>query len=247
MNSMIKISAVSYLNTLPFIYGIQHSGFISNVELTLSPPAMCAEDMQTGKADIALIPVGALKTLKEVNVITDYCIGATNKVQSVLLLSNCPLHKITSIGLDTQSRTSIELIKVLAKHYWQIEIETYPIDIQEKLLHKLPEAMVCIGDKTFQWQAHYTYQFDLAAEWQKFSGLPFVFAVWVAQSNLKPETILALNKALAFGLSHITETIQEYCIKNEQPYDIEEYLLNAISFDFDAKKQSAMQTFLTYI
>src|ERR1039458_6553628 len=106
MIDKIKISVVSYLNSKPFIYGLQHSTFLNEIDLQLDIPSVCAQKLIDGQVDIGLIPVAALPQLKDPYIITDYCIGAEGKVASVMLYSNVPLHEITAILLDYQSKTS---------------------------------------------------------------------------------------------------------------------------------------------
>jgi len=96
----IKISAVKYANTYPFIYGLTESGFDRKVILETDHPADCAAKLLSGKVDIGLIPVATLALLKEYHIISDYCIGANGNVRTVMLLSNCPFNNIGTIYLD---------------------------------------------------------------------------------------------------------------------------------------------------
>ena len=100
------IAAVSYLNTIPFIYGIKHEGEL-RANLLLTPPAGCYENYAAGKADIALMPSAMVPTLKSTNIITDYCIGSSGKVRTVELFSNVPVQQVKRIFLDAHSRTSV--------------------------------------------------------------------------------------------------------------------------------------------
>ena len=111
-------------------------------------------------------------------IISDYCIGAVGKVKTVVLFSQVPLNQITKIYLDTHSRTSVNLVKVLAREYWKINPEWEQWD--ETQTNSLPVSAVMIGDKTFAMVQQYRYTYDLAEEWQDFTNLPFVFACWVA-------------------------------------------------------------------
>ena len=119
----IRISAVKYANTYPFIYGITESGFDKKVMLEMDYPAQCAEKLISGKVDIGLIPIAVLPQIKEYHIITDYCLGAYGKVRTVLLLSNCPFTEIKTINLDYRSRSSVNLAKILAKNFWKKEFK----------------------------------------------------------------------------------------------------------------------------
>ena len=118
---MIRISAVSYLNTLPFIYGIENSGFINTSEykLTRDIPSLCAKNLENNEADLVLTPIAAIANLENIKIETDFCIGAKRHVNSVLLVGQKPINQLTDIYLDNQSRTSVTLVKVLAQNFWK--------------------------------------------------------------------------------------------------------------------------------
>ncbi|MFA4852768.1 MAG: MqnA/MqnD/SBP family protein, partial [Bacteroidales bacterium] len=116
-----RISAVSFLNTLPFVYGINNSGMLSDFELILDVPSECARKFNNKEVDIALVPVAAIKNLSSYKLLNDFCIGSIGNVRTVLLLSQVPLKQISKIHLDYHSLTSINLVKILSQHYWHIE------------------------------------------------------------------------------------------------------------------------------
>lgn len=116
---MVKISAVEYLNTQPFIYGIQNKLEPGSFSLELDNPAACAEKTISGKVDLGLIPVASLLEMKDYHIVSDHCIGAAGPVGSVMLYSEVPLDALETVLLDYQSRTSVLLAKVLAKQYWK--------------------------------------------------------------------------------------------------------------------------------
>lgn len=105
----IRISAVKYANTYPFIFGLKDSGFDKKIILDTDHPAECAYKLITNRADIGLIPVAALPQLKEYHIISDYCIGSNGDVRTVMLLSNSRFEKISTIYLDYRSLTSVKL------------------------------------------------------------------------------------------------------------------------------------------
>ena len=113
-----KVSAVSYLNTVPFIHGLKQSELIHNIDLQLDYPSICADKLINGTVDFALVPVVVIPKL-QAHIISDYCIGADGVVDSVCLYSDVPITEIESIGLDYQSRTSVELLRLLLTEYWQ--------------------------------------------------------------------------------------------------------------------------------
>ncbi|MGQ0828607.1 MAG: menaquinone biosynthetic enzyme MqnA/MqnD family protein [Bacteroidota bacterium] len=242
----IKISAVSYLNSKPFIYGLQHSDLMNKIDLSLDIPSVCAQKLITGKADIGLVPVSAISQLKEHYIISNYCIGANGKVASVMLYSQVPLNNIKNILLDYQSITSVTLVKVLAKNYWKINPTWTPTSSNFEDLITANTAAVIIGDRTFSLKNKYKYAYDLADEWQKFTQLPFVFACWVANKKIPDVFIDQFNKALQKGLDDRPLLIKELKLNAEHLIDIELYLNNNISYNYDSSKKQALKRFLDY-
>ena len=244
---LLRISAVSYLNTFPFVYGLNESGILKNFSLSLDVPSQCAEKLRKGEVDIALVPVGALHEIDRFHYITDYCIGAVNEVKTVLLLSKVPMECISKIHLDFDSRTSVELVKVLAKHAWKIlpaweKLKPGQADSQQDI-----ESLVAIGDKTFAIRGGYPYVYDLASEWIRFTGLPFVLAAWVSRSVIAEETLRQFNAAISFGISHKRECIEYFRERLPAYDDCLGYLEHNISFEFDEKKKEGLKLFLEYL
>lgn len=242
--SKLKITAVSYLNTKPFIYGIKNCLNENDFELQLLPPAQCAQAIIEQKADIGLIPVAAIPLLSDYNIITDYCIGSERKVESVCLYSNVPLNEITSISLDFESKTSVNLVKVLAKNHWKITPTWKPASKDFELNINGTEGAVVIGDKTFGLTEKYNYTYDLAEEWFNYTGLPFVFACWVGKKDLPDEKIALLNNALNFGVNNIDFSVKEFDNLFGQLIDINNYFRNCISYEFNQGKKQGMDLFL---
>jgi len=244
---IIKITAISYLNTIPFIYGIKNSGLLDKYVLELDVPSVSARKILEHKADIGLVPVALLKSLKNYRIITDYCIGAVGNVRSVVLLSNLPLKEIKKVFLDYDSLTSVNLVKVLAKKFWKINpLWEKQTESRGDVLEK-QESVVAIGDKTFELINKFKYCYDLSDEWYKYTGLPFVFACWVAVSDLPDEFTKSFDRAIEFGTMHIKECIKEIPEKMYPNINVIEYLTKLISFKFDDKKKKALNLFLSFL
>jgi chorismate dehydratase len=244
---LLKISAVSYLNTFPFVYGLRESGLLPNVSLELDVPTICAEKLKEGSVDIALVPVAALPEIGQYNFISDFCIGAVGEVKTVLLLSKVPLDQIRQIHLDYDSRTSVELIKILARHHWHIDPTWENLPAGHAASPEHIESLVAIGDKTFRIRKDFPFVYDLAAEWIAFTELPFVFACWVSRKKLPDDLILQFTGALAYGISHKRECIDYFKDRLPSSDDCLGYLENNISYEFDAQKKHGLNLFLSYL
>ncbi|HKK42279.1 MAG TPA: menaquinone biosynthesis protein [Bacteroidales bacterium] len=242
----IRISAVKYANTYPFIYGLVKSGFDKKVILETDHPADCAKKLIDGRADVGLIPVAAIPMLPEYHIISDYCIGANGDVRTVMLLSNCVFDEIETIYLDYRSRTSVNLTKVLARNSWKKEFKwgntSKGFDFRNI---GLKEAVVLIGDQCFELEKSYRYKIDLASAWKEFTGMPFVFACWTANKPLDIEFINDFNEALFTGVSDIPAVADYFgntgTITGE---DLKNYLSFNIDFKFDDEKKKALALFL---
>ncbi len=235
-----SVAAVSYLNTIPFIYGIEHAVDL-RADLLLSPPSTCTRNFAEGRADVALVPSGSLPSLKDARIVTPFCLGASGSVRTVVLVSDAPLDGIRRIWLDSHSLTSVRLVRILAGELWGIDPEWADLDDYAAVDDARPgDAFLLIGDKVFGYEGRFARSWDLADEWRRLTGLPFVFAVWVARGD-RPENEQALTEALRYGLDHIPEAIARYGYT--QPYALE-YLTRNIDYKLDTFKRQALALFL---
>lgn len=235
----IKISAVAYTNTKAFIYGIEHSTVLEQIDLSLDIPSDCAGKVIDGTVDLGLIPVAAIPHVLNANIISDYCIGSVGAVNSVFIFSNVPAAEIKTLRLDSHSRTSNNLARVLLKFYYKREVN-FTTDPQADT-----DAIVLIGDRTFGKKSEYPYVYDMGEEWMNFTGLPFVYAAWVANKALPENFVADFNAALKYGLDHRAEVLQT--LTPNPLFDLDDYLMHKLDFDLTAKKREALALFLSYI
>ncbi len=237
-----RIATVSYLNTIPFVYGIQHEGSL-RAELLLSPPSECAANFISGKADIALVPSAVVPTLVDAEIITNYCIGASGPVRTVVLAGNAPIGMARRVFLDSHSLTSVQLAKHLLAEYWKQDVEFLPLDDLSQIENsQIDDFYLLIGDKVFDYESEFEYIYDLAEVWEEHTQLPFAFAVWVARKGTDPAIIDSLEKALTYGVEHTYEAILEHGY-DTKPYDSYSYLTQNIDYIFDNQKHKALKKF----
>ena len=244
--SKIRVSAISYTNTIPFIYGLENSSIINHIELTKDIPSECAKKLLENKADIGLVPVAVIPKIHNAEIVSDYCIGAVGPARSVILGSYKPIHEIETIYLDYHSRSSVMLARILAKKVWNLKVkwadttEGFEKQINEK------NAAVVIGDKAFAVEQMFTYKYDLAEEWVNFTGLPFVFAVWVSNKPLGQLFKTEFNNALKKGLESIDIIDKSSFSHLPKHVDAIDYLKNNLSFTFDEEKKKGLKLFLEF-
>lgn len=243
---MIRVSLVSYLNSKPFLNGIQNFKDELSIDLSLDVPSESARKLLNNEADIGLIPVAVLPFLKEKYILSDYCIGALGKVSSVMLYSKMPLQEIQTIALDFQSRTSVMLVKVLAKYLWKISPDFKSANSDEDLIPYDRKACVVIGDRTFKLNGQFAFEFDLAEEWYKLTGMPFVFACWVANKKIDKNFIEKFNNALKYGVDSRKEMLSNW--QKECDYiHLDDYLMNKIRYELGEQQKKALDKFLNYL
>jgi len=246
----LKVVTVSYINSYPFVYGLDFYKKDFNFDIILCPPSSCAQMAINNEVDFALIPLAALPMVKHnYNLMPQYCIGAVRSVSTVLLISNNEISSLKKIFLDTHSLTSVKLVKLLASQYWHILPEFVSHDINSNMTLNDGEAFLAIGDKCFELKGKYNFTFDLFDEWNKFTRLPFVFAVWMASKNVSVAEIEKINTALSLGNLNKEASLRKYLSKSKnENFDFYlNYLANNINYIYDKNKEKALNLFLDLI
>ncbi|MBK9272157.1 MAG: menaquinone biosynthesis protein [Saprospiraceae bacterium] len=235
---MLKIVLVEYFNSLPFVKSIESTEMKDQFEIIRANPSDCAKIFFSNNADIALLPVGALVENDKFQIITNYCIGCDGPVRTVCLFSNIPFSDVRTISLDIESRTSNLLVKVLNENYWSLHqnIQILPPGSEA-------DARLMIGDKALAAEKEYPYILDLGLEWKKFSGYPFVFAIWACHPNVAETDIQTLNQLFTDFLQ--TDNMYEKLQIQNLPYqNMQSYFESNISYHFDEQKRMAKELFL---
>lgn len=244
MERKIRVAAVSYLNTKPLVFGFENGMMPSGMEMIFEYPAKIADDLINDKIDIGLVPVAVIAQLKESNIISDFCIGADGEVASVCLFSDVPLQEIKYVYLDYQSRTSVALLKILLKEFYNISPELLPAEPGFESKIKNNVAGLVIGDRAFKQRKISKYSFDLSTGWKSLTGLPFVFAAWIANKKLPPIFISEFNKAVQLGIKNIDSVVAGNYYED---YNIETYFKQNIKYDLDEEKRKGLNLFLSKI
>ncbi|PSR13422.1 MAG: ABC transporter substrate-binding protein [Bacteroidetes bacterium] len=241
----IRITAVSYLNTKPLLYGLLTSPLAEYIDLALDIPSECARKLRDGEVDLALTPVAVLPELPSWHLVSDYCIGAEGAVKTVNIYGEVPLSEMDAIYLDHHSRTSVALTQVLLRDFWHLQPRLLPA--QEGYLDQIKGRTggVVIGDRTIALEGRYPYVYDLSEAWESFTGLPFVFAAWVSTRPLDPAFTTAFNQAMANGIAAIPKL--KLLLPSPPNFDLETYFTQFISYHLDDPKRRALDLFLQYL
>jgi len=215
-----------------------------SVELKIDFPSKIAAMLLEDEIDVGLVPVVILPKMKEPYIISDYCISCDGAVASVCVFSDVPLNKIEKILLDYQSRTSVELLKILIKQYWKIDavLEETTGEYQSRISGTT--AALIIGDRALEQRKITPFIFDLGLEWKKFTGLPFVFAAWISNKKLDANFVASFNEANAVGLNSIEKVVKDNPFSK---FDLSDYYTKYISFNLSEAKKEALSLFLNKI
>lgn len=238
----IKISAVSYLNTKPMLFGLVKSDIHTQIDLKLDIPSVCADKLERGEVDLGLVPVAVIPKIKTPYIVSDFCIGTVGAVKTVCIFSHVPIEELTHIYLDFHSRTSVELAQILLKEYWKIDPVFLAASDGFQSNIKGTTGAVIIGDRTIGLEKEFPFIYDLGEYWMTHTGLPFVFAAWVSNHQLPPEFIEKFNQALKNGVAAIPELM--LLLPPKENFDLKTYFTEHISYELDAEKKKALSLFL---
>jgi chorismate dehydratase len=200
-----RISAISFLNTAPLMWDFEHTPVGQRFEISYTIPSLCAAALRDGVADIGLIPAVTSLTIPDLVVIPDVAIAARGPVRSILLVSKVPVEQIRSVAADTSSRTSVALCRLLLKRWLRVpgtpEPQFHSMEPQLSNMLKSCDAALLIGDSALRVSPVDYFVLDLAAEWHRFTGQPFVFAFWAVRKEIaSPELPEIFQRSKENGL-----------------------------------------------
>jgi len=186
----LRISAISYLNTAPLMWDFEHREAGSEFEISYTLPSACARALEAGRADIGIVPAAAYAQVPGLMVLPGVAIASRRPVRSILLVSRVPVEKIRTVALDTSSMTSVALTKILFEKWLGggRKFTPMPPNIEEMLARH--DAGLLIGDPALRVDRSRYVTLDLAEEWIRRTGKPFVFAFWAIRRQALQEDAL---------------------------------------------------------
>lgn len=201
----LRIGAVNYLNTKPLIYDLER--LAPSAEVVLDLPSRLADNLGRGRLDVALIPSIEFFADPTYSLVSNACIACRGPVLSVKLFSRGPIQSIRSLALDEGSRTSVALARILLAERFDIQPQLERLPLDAGVNDAEADAVLLIGDRAMHSPGgRFEVVWDLGDEWCRFTGLPFVFAMWVARAAADLDGIdRALCEARDAGLAHLDE------------------------------------------
>jgi predicted solute-binding protein len=243
-----RVCAVSYLNTVPLVWGFEHGPQRGMFDLTYRVPSACADDLAAGRADIGIVPCAELERL-QLQVIPGAGIACRGAVRSILLVTKKPPQEIRSLAADSSSRSSVMLARiVLARRYGaEPAVATHAPDLAAML--DTADAALLIGDPALRATCPpHCSALDLGAEWAELTGLPMVFAVWACRAGLDPEALApAFLDSCRYGLAHLEEIVAREAPTRGLPIEVaRDYLTRRIVLEIGPRERDGMARFLEY-
>ena len=254
----MRIAASTYLNSVPLVHSFAEG--TRGKEVTFlgdTAPAQCARMLEEGLCDAALIPVIEYQRIPDLRIIPDIAVASKNRVRSVVLATRLPPSEVRAVTLDSSSRTSQTLLRILFKYRYGSEptfSERMPdAGVACRNMFEGSDAALVIGDPAMRLEASArdlnVQIYDLAEEWRAMTGLPFVFAVWASTEGARiefPGMAAELLEAKAEGLARIDEIATQYSSELQLPVsELRAYLRENVNYDLDAENVAGMLRFFS--
>jgi chorismate dehydratase len=255
--SPLRISAISFLNTAPLMWDFENGETAEQLrqdfEISYTVPSHCAEQLKDGSADIGIIPVAAYTTIPDLVIVPDVAIAAKNKVRSILLVSKVAIDKIRSVATDDSSRTSAALVEIYLRKFVGLDPGFSRQKPSLKEMLQWHDAALLIGDPALQARTDGYFVYDLAEEWKRWTGRPFVFAFWAVRRAALERRMKEPNIAQVFqqsrdnGLKHIPEIASAWATKlSLSPKLVADYLTENVDYGLDPENLEGLRLFYKY-
>ena len=269
----LRISIVEYLNTAPLVWGFTDGPLADKYDLSFTVPSQCAEALRRGDADIAIIPSIEYQRIDGLVALPGMAIAAKREVRSLLVVSKRPLDMAKRIALDTSSRSTAALVRILAKEHWGIEPEFVDAAPDAAEMLKIADAALVIGDPALRISLKMEalvgkapgngdccegdpedmpvpgfetlFVYDMTHQWRELTGKPAVLAIWAAREHIVDERVAAdFLASKKFGVERVREISEAASIKLDMPpRALERYLTENINFDLDEENLAGLRLF----
>jgi chorismate dehydratase len=251
----LRVSAISYLNTAPLMWDFEHTPVGSAFDISYTLPSLCAAALQNGSADIGIIPAAAYATTPDLLILPEVAIASKQAVRSILLVSKVPSEQIQTVAVDSSSLTSVALLQILFTKWWggHRPFTTIRPDVERML--EQHDAGLVIGDPALKVDRSRYLTYDLAEEWIRFTGHPFVFAFWAVRQTALKDLSPTLDLASIFQESrdhgvraeNLERIAREWAPRIDlSESDIKSYLTQNIHYYLDPGCLNGMQLFFRY-
>lgn len=267
----LRISIVQYLNTVPLIYGFTSGSLKDKYDLSFPVPSLCAEALRNREADVAIIPAIEYQRIENLVILPNLSIASKQKVRSLLLIAKAPIEDVRTIALDSSSRSTQALAKILCARHWEISPRFIELPPDPESMLEKADAAVLIGDPALRLSidvesratntphgeqivpaeaakissAKTLHIYDIVEQWRNFTHLPAVLAIWAAYKDVStPQLAADFQSSLVFGQAHLDEICRDASKSLNLPTaDLHRYLTENIDFTLGYENLQALQRF----
>ena len=269
----LRISIVEYLNTAPLVWGFTEGKQNGRFDLSFTLPSECAQALRRGDADVAIIPAIEYQRIDNLVVLPGMAVAAKRDVRSILVVSKRPIELAKRIALDTSSRSSAALVRILAAEHWRIQPEFVDARPDATKMLEIADAALIIGDPALRIAVKMDqlagkspsgksccqgdasempvpghdsiFVYDVAHEWQQMTGKPCVLAIWAGRREaITPEIVGEFLSSKEYGVAHIPEIADAASEKLDLPEkNLEAYLGENINYDLDAENLEGLNLY----
>jgi chorismate dehydratase len=243
--NQLRISAVSFLNTTPLVWGLTHGPLDGRAEIWFEVPSACAASVAGGVADVGIIPVIEMAR-QGLPSVPGLGIASDGDVRSIFVVSHVPAEEIRSLALDTSSRTSVALARVILAQKYGVRPRTIPYPPNVAKMLTLADAALLIGDPALrlapQQEGYFVY--DLGRDWTEMTGLPMVYAMWAGRGAAEAAELL--QESYAYGRDRIDEIVASEAAPRKIPLELaRNYLTRNIVFELGERHMRGLELYLS--
>jgi len=269
----LRISIVEYLNTAPLVWGFTDGPLAGKYDLSFTVPSQCAEALRNGAADLAIIPSIEYQRIDNLVVMPEISVAAKNEVRSLLVVAKKPIELAKRIALDSSSRATQALVKILADDLWNIRPEFVEAEPDASEMLKNADAALIIGDPALRIAMKMealaakvasgeecckgdpedmpvpgfetTFVYDVAYQWRELTGKPCVLAIWAGRPEaMTPDVIADFHASKQYGMERVKEISEAASIKLDMPAcALERYLTENIHFGLEEEYLAGLRLY----
>src|SRR5258708_4074627 len=270
----LRISVVQYLNTAPLVRGFTHGPLLGKYDLSFTVPSQCAEALRTGAAHVAIIPAIEYQRIPGLVILPDLSIASKERVRSLLIVSKPHHREAGRIALDSSSRSTQALTRILCDARWLISPDFAEAEPDLTLMLANSDAALLIGDPALRLalaaEQHVTpggdgalvctgaqiglpqipkvHIYDVVHEWWQLTERPAVLAVWAARPQIAtPELVAEFSASLAYGLAHLPEICADASRELNLPEkELSLYLRTNIDYSLDSENLRGLNEYFAH-
>ena len=249
-SNTVRVGAVTYLNTVPLVWGMLHGTQVSEVDLSFSIPSRCADRLREGSIDLGIVPVAEIAR-HQWTIVSEVGISCLGAVRSILLCSRSSFRNLKTLAADESSRTSVELARVVLAERYGCEPAIVPAAPDWRRMLEQADGALIIGDPALRMDPDTLgcNYLDLGQEWFRMTGLPMVFAAWASRPELADSNQAARFRQITlgsykFGAQHLDEIVAaEYTHRGVSEELAREYLTRHIRFEIGEAERRGLLAF----